>query len=104
MSKPVIHRVAGDPGPKITAELEGVNITGYAFDLNLRFEDGTSAVIPANIDDASGGLFSFDLATLTNPLEAGRHQFEIVITPPVDPSYTVPTKKPGVLLVREQMG
>lgn len=94
-----IFRVAGDYGPDLYSELEGIDLTGKTISLTVRLEAGGEFSRDAVIDDAAAGTFHF--VWLAGDLVVGRHRLEYVI---VDGSSV--TRLPGqntiALIVRAQ--
>ena len=72
-----IYRVAGDTGPDLYSELEGVNLTDKSISITVRYEAGGELNKDAVVDDAAAGTFHFVWAA--TDLVVGRHQLEYVI-------------------------
>lgn len=94
-----VYRVAGDTGPDLYSELEGIDLTNKTISLTVRLEAGGEFSKDAVIDDASAGTFHFVWGA--TDLVVGRHSMEYVI---VDGASIVrlPSDKTIALLVRSQ--
>lgn len=94
-----IYRVAGDAGPDLYTELEGIDLTGKSISLTLRYETGGEINKPAIVDNAALGLFHFEWDA--TDLVEGVHRLEYVITEGVIVK-RIPTVSTLVLIVRGQ--
>lgn len=94
-----VYRVAGDTGPDLYSELEGIDLTGKSISLTVRLEAGGELNKDAVIDDAEAGQFHF--VWDATDLVVGRHRMEYVI---VDSSSTtrLPSQDTIALIVRAQ--
>lgn len=94
-----VYRVAGDAGPDLYSELEGINLTGKSISLTVRLEAGGELNKDAVIDDAEAGTFHF--VWEPTDLVVGQHEMEFVI---VDSASTtrLPSAKTIALIVRQQ--
>jgi hypothetical protein len=95
-----VYRVAGDTGPDLYSELEGINLTGKSISLTVRYEAGGELNKDAVVDDAEAGTFHF--VWEANDLVVGRHRMEFVI---VDGSSVtrLPSRDTLALIVRSQV-
>jgi hypothetical protein len=96
-----INRVAGDTGPDLYSEFEGIDLTGKTISLTVRYEQGGELNKPAVIDDASAGTFHF-VWDATDLVE-GNHKLEYVVTESGGSIVKrFPTEKTIFLIVRAQ--
>lgn len=95
----VVERTAGDTGPDLYSEFEGVDITGWAISLTVRYESGGELNKPAVIDDALTGKFHFEWGA--TDLVAGNHRLEYTLNTGATVR-RIPAKQTLALIVREQ--
>ena len=96
-----VYRVAGDYGPDLYSELEGVNLTGKTVSLTVRYEAGGEISKDAVIDDAAVGQFHF--VWDATDLVVGTHRMEFVIVDSAPASVTrLPAESTLALVVRPQ--
>jgi hypothetical protein len=95
-----IFRVAGDTGPNVEFQLEGINVAGYSAIMHVRRAGGDLISRAGGVISAPIGLFGF--AFVAGDLIEGDHSVEFQVTNTGGQVITYPANAPITLVVRDE--